>query len=153
MATTSQSKDIAANRKAYADYFVDEEVEAGIILKGSEVKSLRLGKASLQDAYAVEKDGSLWMINAYIAEYKFANRENHESRRARELLLHKKEVNKLIGKVQQKGFTLIPLKMYFNSRGIAKVKLGLCRGKRQFEKREAIKERDWKREQGRLLKN
>lgn len=150
---TPPPKAIAINRKAQADYFIDEEIEAGMMLLGSEVKSMRLGKASLQDAYAVEKEGGIWMVNSYIAEYEFANRANHESRRARPLLLHKKEINKLLGKIKQKGYTLIPLRMYFNARGVAKVMLGLCRGKRQFEKRETIKERDWKREQGRLLKN
>lgn len=141
------------NRRARADYFIDEEIEAGLILVGTEVKSLRQGKANIQDAFAGPKDGGLWLMNSYIAEYNGGNRFNHESRRPRQLLLHKREINKLLGKVKTKGFTIVPLSMYFNSRGLAKVLLGLARGKREFEKRETIKTREWNREKERLMKN
>jgi SsrA-binding protein len=141
------------NRRARADYFIDDEIEAGLILKGTEVKSLREGKANIQDAFAAPKEGGLWLMNSYIAEYEGGNRFNHESRRPRQLLLHKREISKLLGKVKAKGYTIVPLTMYFNARGIAKVLIGLARGKREFEKRDTIKTREWNREKQRIMKN
>ncbi len=141
------------NRKARHDYTIEDEVEAGIMLLGSEVKSLRAGRANIRDSYAGEKGGELWLFNSYIAPYDSASRFNHESRRARKLLLHSRQIKKLMGQFKQKGMALIPLSLYFNRRGYAKVRLGLAHGKRQYEKREAIKQRDWKRQQSQLLKN
>lgn len=140
------------NRKARFEYTIDELFQAGIALTGTEVKSLRLGKASIGEAYAAAHDEEIWLINATIEEYKQGNRFNHEPKRKRKLLLKRKEINKLIGALKNKGVTLIPLKLYFNDRGIAKLELGLATGKKQHEKRESIKDREWKREQARLLK-
>jgi len=140
------------NRKARHDYFIDEEVEAGLILTGTEVKSLRAGKASLGDAHAGEKDGEMWLFNSYIAEYDGGNRFNHAPRRARKLLLKKREINRLSGLVKIKGCTLVPLRLYFTRKGYAKVMLGVARGKKQYDKRESEKQRDWNREKERLLK-
>jgi SsrA-binding protein len=141
----------AQNRKARYDYFIDDKVEAGLVLTGTEVKSLRGGRASMSDAYASEDKGELWLWNLHIPEYAPAQRFNHEPKRARKLLLHKKEINRLLGKVQRDGFTLIPLSIYFNDRGRAKCEIGLARGKKAHDKREAIKERDWNREKRRVL--
>lgn len=141
----------AQNRKARHDYFIDDKVEAGLVLTGTEVKSLRGGRASMSDAYASEDKGELWLWNLHIPEYAPAQRFNHEPKRARKLLLHKKEINRLLGKVQRDGYTLIPLSIYFNDRGRAKCELGLARGKKAHDKREAIKERDWNREKRRVL--
>jgi len=142
---------VAQNRKARHDYFIDDRVEAGLVLTGTEVKSLRGGRASMSDAYAGEDKGELWLWNLHIPEYGPASRFNHEPKRARKLLLHRKEINRLLGRVQRDGFTLIPLAIYFNDRGRAKCELGLARGKKAHDKREAIKERDWNREKRRLL--
>lgn len=127
-------------------------MEAGIVLTGTEVKSLRDGKANIRDAYAFERGEEIWLHNAYIAEYRRGNRFNHAPTRERKLLLRRREIRKLIGALKTKGVTLIPLELYFNEKGIAKLNLGLATGKKKYEKREAIKERYWKREQGRLLK-
>jgi SsrA-binding protein len=143
---------IAQNRRARFDYFIDEEIEAGLVLTGSEVKSLRHGRASLQDSFAGEENGELWLFNAYIPEYAAANRFNHETRRPRKLLVHRRERDRLLGAVQRKGVTLVPTRLYFNRRGIAKVAIGLARGKRAHEKRETIKERDWQRDKARILR-
>lgn len=143
---------VARNRRARHDYFIDETYEAGLCLQGSEVKSLREGKGGLTDAYAGEEGGEMWLHNAYIPEYASANRFNHETKRSRKLLLHAREIAKLSGMVQQKGVTLIPLSIYFNDRGIAKVELGVARGKKQYDKRETKKDRDWQRQKERLLK-
>ncbi|MCI5049124.1 MAG: SsrA-binding protein SmpB [Rickettsiales bacterium] len=144
---------IATNRKARHDYHIEDSFEAGIVLQGTEVKALRNGKANIKDSYAsVDKAEEVWLINAHIEEYKQGNRFNHEPRRPRKLLLKRKEIKKLIGATQTKGVTLIPLKLYFNHKGIAKVEIGLASGKKKYEKREAIKERDWKRDQARILK-
>lgn len=143
---------IAQNRKARFNYTIVDEIEAGLILEGTEVKSLRLGKANITDAHAGEKEGSLWLFNANIDEYEGANRFNHQPRRPRQLLLKKKEVSKLLGKIQTKGMTIVPISLYFNDKGIAKVKLGLVQGRKQYEKREVEKEREWKRKQSALLK-
>lgn len=144
---------IAENRKARYEYFIQEDIEAGIVLLGTEVKSLRESRANIADAHAGEKNGELWLFNMTIPEYKAANRFNHEPKRPRKLLVHKKQLNKLLGQIKIKGLTLVPLKMYFNDRGIAKVLLGVGKGKKEYEKRDTIKKRDWQREQRDLLKN
>lgn len=143
---------IAQNRRARHDYFIDETVEAGLVLVGTEVKSLRAGLASLNESYAGEDGGELWLLNAYIAEYPAANRFNHEAKRPRKLLLKKRELDNLLGAVQRKGVTIVPLSIYFNDRGIAKVLLGVARGKRQYDKRETEKKRDWQREKARIMR-
>ncbi len=141
------------NRAARHNYHIDEELEAGIVLEGSEVKSLRAGRANIKDAYAGEKDGEIWLFNAHIDEYEQANRFNHFSRRPRKLLLHKREVRKLIGLVATKGITLVPLRVYFNKKGIAKVMLAIARGKKDYDKRETEKKRDWQREKAAIMKH
>jgi len=145
-------KTAAENRKARYSYEILETFEAGIQLVGTEVKSLRGGKSNITDAYAAAKSGDLVLYNAYIPEYLQANRFNHETRRPRRLLMHRREVDKLAASVEREGLTLVPLEIYFNEKGRAKVKLALGRGKKAHDKRESEKERDWKREQGRLLK-
>lgn len=145
---------VALNRKARHDYFITDTVEAGIVLDGTEVKSLRTGQASIQESFAGPKDGSLYLINAYIPEYKQAGTHlQHETRRPRKLLLHKREMNKLMGMVKKEGMTLVPIGMYFNKRGIAKVELGLAKGKHQHDKRAAIKDREWQRDKARLMRD
>ncbi len=143
----------ADNRRARHDYFIDDHFEAGLMLQGTEVKSLRTGKANLSDAYAGEQRGELFLFNAYIPEYSGGNRFNHEPRRARKLLLHKREIDKLLSHVKRGGMTLIPLSIYFNEKGRAKVDLALARGKKHHDKRASEKERDWKREQGRIMRD
>ena len=142
----------AQNRKARHNYTIEDSLEAGIVLSGSEVKSLREGRANIAEAYASEKDGELYLINAYIPEYKQAGPQNHEPRRPRKLLLHRRQIGRLVGAIQREGMTLVPLKLYFNNRGIAKLELGLAKGKRQYEKREAVKKRDWERQKARLMR-
>ncbi|MBX3487428.1 MAG: SsrA-binding protein SmpB [Candidatus Paracaedibacteraceae bacterium] len=142
----------AQNRRARFDYFIIEEMEAGIILTGSEVKSLRAGRASINETYAGEMNGEIFLFNANIPVYEQANQFNHEPKRPRKLLLHKRQVNKLIGAIQRKGMTLVALSIYFNDKGRAKVQLGLAKGKNVVDKRETIKERDWNREKSRILK-
>ncbi|MCW2309349.1 SsrA-binding protein SmpB [Rhodobium gokarnense] len=143
---------VAENRKARFNYEILETFEAGLSLTGTEVKSLRQGKSNIAESYATEQNGEIFLINGHIPEYLQANRFNHEPRRPRRLLLHRKEINKLIGAIQRDGMTLIPLKLYFNQRGIAKLLLGLARGKKVHDKRETEKKRDWEREKGRLLR-
>lgn len=143
---------ICRNRRATFDYQIEETLEAGIILFGTEVKSLRTGKASITEAYAGEKDGEIYLFNANIAEYGPATRFNHEPKRPRKLLFHKKEQNKLLGVVARKGYTLVPMELYFNQRGIVKLKLGVGVGKKKADKRESIKERDWQRQKERVMK-
>lgn len=145
-------KQIAQNRRARFDYFIEETFEAGIVLTGTEVKSLRQGHANIAESYATEKNGEIWLINSYIAEYS-AGRDNHEPRRPRKLLLHKREIEKLIGGIQRQGMTMVPLALYFNARGIAKLRLGLARGKKLHDKRETTKQRDWAREKARLMRS
>ena len=142
----------ADNRKARFNYEIGQTFEAGIALTGTEVKSLRGGKATIGESYVGEMNGEIYLFNAYIPEYLEANRFNHETRRPRKLLLHKREVNKLIGAVQREGMTVVPLKVYFNDRGRAKVEIALARGKKLHDKRETERARDWQREQGRLLR-
>src|SRR5215207_302392 len=143
----------ADNRKARFNYEILETVEAGIALTGTEVKSLRGGKATIGEAYAGPSGEEMFLFNAYIPEYLQANRFNHETRRPRRLLLHKRQIDKLIGATQREGFTVIPLKIYFNERGRAKVELGLGRGKKLHDKRETEKERSWNREKARLMRD
>ncbi|MBL6951456.1 MAG: SsrA-binding protein SmpB [Alphaproteobacteria bacterium] len=147
------TRSVAENRKARHDYFIEETLEAGLILTGTEVKSLRAGQASIAEAYAVERDGTLQLINAHIAEYKGGNQFNHEPLRPRQLLLHKREMDRLTTSIARAGITVVPLKLYFNERGIAKILLGIAKGKRQHDKRASIKDRDWKRDQARLMRD
>ncbi len=143
---------IADNRKARFNYFIDETMETGVALTGTEVKSLRQGKATIAESYADARDGEIWLINANIPEYLQANRFNHAPKRPRKLLLHRRQINKLIGAVEREGMTLIPLKLYFNEKGRAKLELALARGKKLYDKRETAKKRSWDRERGRLLR-
>jgi SsrA-binding protein len=143
---------IAENRKARHNYDILERFEAGIALEGSEVKSLREGKANIAESYASPEDGELYLINSSIQEYKQANRFNHEERRPRKLLMHKREIARLIGATEREGMTLVPLRLYFNDRGIAKVELALAKGRKQHDKREAEKQKDWQRQKARLLR-
>lgn len=144
---------IADNRKARHNYEFIDTMEAGLQLFGTEVKSLRNGKANIAESYATEEDGELWLINSYIPEYLEANRFNHNPRRRRKLLLHRKEMSRLISAVQRDGMTIVPNRLYFNDRGIAKLQIALAKGRKAHDKRDASKERDWKREQGRLLRD
>ncbi len=148
----TQTRIAAQNRRARHDYVIEETVEAGLVLAGSEVKALREGRGSLNDAYAGPREGALWLFNAYIPEYRAASRFNHETRRPRKLLLHKRQIDRLSGLVQREGATLIPLSLYFNERGIAKVQLGLAHGKKKADKRAAEKEREWRRDKARILR-
>ena len=149
---TSQGlKIICLNRKASFNYFFESLLEAGIVLKGSEIKSLRQGKVNIADSYAVEKNGEIILINSHIASYKQASYTNHKPLDERKLLLNKKEINKLIGKMQREGFTIIPTKMYFK-KGKAKIELAVAKGKKQFDKRAAIKRRDWNRDKARYVR-
>ena len=145
-------KIVADNRKARFNYSIDETFEAGVALTGSEVKSLRQGKASIAEAYAGARDGELWLYNSNITEYKQAGRFNHAPKRARKLLLHKRQINKLIGAVEREGMTVVPLKLDFNDKGRAKVEIALAKGKKLHDKRESEKKRSWDRERGRLLR-
>ena len=142
----------AENRKARFNYEIGEKFEAGIALTGSEVKSLRSGKAAIAESYADARRGEIWLINSNITEYLQAGRFNHTPKRPRKLLLHKRQINKLIGAVERDVMTLVPLKLYFNDKGRAKVELALARGKKLHDKRETEKKRDWSREKGRLLR-
>ncbi len=145
-------KVVADNRRARFDYAVDEVFEAGIALKGTEVKSLRFGDGSIGDSYAEVKDGEVWLINSHVPEFSHGNRHNHEPRRPRKLLLSAREIRKLHGAVAREGMTLVPLTVYFNSQGRAKVELALAKGRKAHDKREHIKERDWKRDAQRILR-
>jgi SsrA-binding protein len=142
----------ADNRRARFNYEIGPTFEAGIALTGTEVKSLRGGRSNIADSYAGARDGELWLYNAYIPEYLQANRFQHETRRPRKLLLHKREINRLAGAVEREGMTVVPLKIYFNDKGRAKVELALAKGKKLHDKRETEKRRDWDREKGRLLR-
>ena len=144
-------KIICLNRKANFNYFFEDLFEAGIVLKGSEIKSVRDGKVNIADSYAVEKKGEIILINSHIASYKQASFSNHKPLDERKLLLHKKEINKLIGKMQREGFTIIPTKMYFR-KGKAKIELAIAKGKKQFDKRAAKKTRDWNRDKSRYIR-
>ena len=143
---------VCQNRKAYHDYHIEETIEAGIALLGTEVKSLRAGQANLKDSYVLVKDNEVFLLNCHISPYSHGNITNHEPLRTRKLLLHRKEIERLRGKVAQKGYTLIPLKVYFKG-SMAKVEVGLAKGKQVFEKRDKIKEREAKREIARAIRN
>ncbi len=155
MAPKKQSIDgmvVARNRKARYTFAIDETFEAGIVLYGTEVKSLREGRATITEAYAGDSGGELFLFNAFIPEYRAASHFSHNPRRQRKLLMHRREVAKLLGAVNREGMTLVPLAVYFNSRGIAKVQLALAHGKRKVDKRAAIKDRDWQRRKARLMR-
>jgi SsrA-binding protein len=142
----------AQNRRARHDYLIEDTVEAGLVLRGTEVKVLRQGGASIAEAYADEQAGELFLVNANIPEYKAASHFGHEPRRPRKLLLHRKQMNRLLGAIRREGMTLVPLSIYFNERGRAKIELGLARGKRKADKRQAEKDRDWQKSRARLLR-
>ncbi|HWU24891.1 MAG TPA: SsrA-binding protein SmpB [Rhizomicrobium sp.] len=144
---------VADNRKARFSYAIDSTFEAGLVLMGSEVKALRSGKATIGESYAQAKDGEIFLINAYIPEYTMANRFNHEPRRPRKVLVRKAEARKLAQAVQREGMTLVPLRLYFTDRGIAKVELGIARGKKLHDKRQTEKARDWARDKARLMRS
>lgn len=145
-------KTVAENRRARFDYFIEQTYEAGLVLTGTEVKSLRFGEGSIAEAYAEVKDEAVWLVNANIPEFSHGNRFNHEPKRPRKLLLKEREISKFHGAVERKGMTLVPLSVYFNGRGRAKVELALAKGKNAADKRTTIKERDWKREKARIMK-
>ncbi len=146
-------RDAAVNRRARFDYEIGQVYEAGIALSGTEVKSLREGKANIGDSYAGEKGGEMWLFNAYIPEYLQANRFNHETKRPRKLLLHKREIARLMTATDREGMTIVPLKVFFNDRGRAKVEIAVARGKKLHDKRETSKKRDWGREKQRILRD
>ena len=150
--TFEKVKVVAENRRARYDYFLDDFFEAGIALTGTEVKSLRFGEGSIAESYAEVKEDEVWLVNANVPEFSHGNRFNHEPKRPRKLLLHEREIDKLRNAVTRQGMTLIPLSIYFNPRGRAKVELALARGKKVHDKRETEKAKDWKREQARLLR-
>lgn len=145
-------KTVAENRRARFEYFIEDKYEAGIMLTGTEVKSLRFGEGSIAESYAEIKNGEVWLVNANVPEFSHGNRYNHESKRPRKLLLKEREIARLHGAVERKGMTLVPLSVYFNARGRAKVELALAKGKNAADKRSTVKERDWKREQGRIMR-
>ena len=145
-------KIVAENRKARFNYAIEDTVEAGIALTGTEVKSIRNGKTTIAESYADSKDGEIWLINANIPEYLQGGRFNHPPKRARKLLLHRRQINKLTGAVERQGMTLVPLKLYFNEKGRAKIELALARGKKLHDKRETLKRRSWDRERSRLMR-
>lgn len=152
MALRGDERYVAQNRRARYDYAIDDTVEAGIMLVGTEVKVLRQGLASINEAYATERDGEMYLINAHFPEYPSAM-FNHEPRRVRKLLLRRREIHKLMGAIKREGVTLVPLAIYFNERGRAKLQLGLAKGKRKADKREAEKAKDWQRDKARLMRD
>jgi SsrA-binding protein len=152
-APLTKTKIVAENRRARFEYFIEETFEAGIVLQGTEVKSLRFGEGNIADSYAEVRGAELWLVNANIPEFSHGNRYNHEAKRPRKLLAQSREIRKLQGAITRQGMTLIPLAIYFNDRGRAKVELGLAKGKKLHDKREAVKERDWKRQAARLLRD
>ena len=143
-------KVIATNRKARHDYIIDDVLEAGLVITGSEIKSIRAGQVNLRDSYAAIRDGEAWLVNVYIAPYKQASYQNHEPRRERKLLLHSREIKRLTGKLQEKGLTLVPLRLYLKN-GRAKIELGLARGKKTYDKRQSLRERDDRRQIARAM--
>ena len=145
-------KVVADNRKARFNYAIGDTFEAGIVLTGSEVKSLRAGRATIAESYADARGGELWLINSNIPEYLQASRFNHAPKRARKLLLQKREINRLVGAVEREGMAIVPLKLYFNEKGRAKIEIALARGKKLHDKRETLKKRSWERERGRLMR-
>jgi len=150
--TFDKTKIVAENRRAKFEYHIDEVFEAGIALTGTEVKSLRFGEGSIAESYAEVKDGQVWLVNSNIPEFSHGNRFNHVPKRPRKLLLHEREISKLFGAVERKGMTLVPLSVYFNARGRAKVELALAKGKQAHDKRQTQKDRDWQRDKARLMR-
>ncbi|MEO1048485.1 MAG: SsrA-binding protein SmpB [Pseudomonadota bacterium] len=150
--TFDKQKVVADNRRARFDYHIEDTFEAGLALQGTEVKALRAGQATIAESYAEARDGEVWLINSNIPEYSHGNRLNHEPKRPRKLLLHGREINRLFGAVERKGMTLVPLSIYFNATGRAKVELALAKGKQAHDKRATIKDRDWKRDKARLMR-
>tara|TARA_B100000902_G_C27268017_1_gene894704 strand:- start:1077 stop:1547 length:471 start_codon:yes stop_codon:yes gene_type:complete len=149
--TNTGLKIICLNRKASFNYFFEDLIEAGIVLKGSEIKSIRNGKVNIADSYAIEKKGEIFLVNSHIAQYKQANISNHNPTDERKLLLSKREINKLIGKMQREGFTIVPTKMYFK-KGRAKIEIAVAKGKKQYDKRAVKKNRDWNRDKARYIR-
>ena len=147
------SRIAADNRKARHLFHIEEEYEAGIVLTGTEIKSLRGGEANIRESYAEERNGELWLVNAHIPEFSHGNRFNHQPRRPRKLLMHRREINRLAGNIQRGGMTLVPLRIYFNDKGRAKIMIGLGKGKKLHDKRETEKQRDWSRQKARLMKD
>ena len=152
-AVFDKKKIVAENRKARFEYSIDTVYEAGIALTGTEVKSLRFGQGSIAESYAEVKDSQVWLVNSNVPEFSHGNRFNHEPKRPRKLLLHEREINKLHGAVAREGMTLVPLSVYFNAQGRAKVELALAKGRKDHDKREAIKEREWKRDAARIMRD
>ncbi len=150
---TDNRKVIAVNRRARFDYSINDVLEVGIVLTGTEVKAMREGKVNIAESYASPENGEIWLINANIPEYSAGNRQNHEPKRPRKLLLHKRELARLVQAVERKGFTLVPLRMYFNARGMAKLEIGIGEGKKMHDKRDTSKDRDWARSKQRLLRD
>ncbi|MGB3472995.1 MAG: SsrA-binding protein SmpB [Erythrobacter sp.] len=150
--TFDKHKTVADNRRAKFDYHIEETFEAGLALQGTEVKALRAGQATIAESYAEVRGGEVWLVNSNIPEYSHGNRLNHEPKRPRKLLLHEREINKMFGAVERKGMTLVPLSIYFNAQGRAKVELALAKGKQAHDKRASIKDRDWKRDKARLMR-
>lgn len=148
-----KQKTVAENRRARFDYFIEDTFEAGLMLTGTEVKSLRAGEATIAESYAEVRGGEVWLVNANVPEFSHGNRFNHEPKRPRKLLLNEREIAKMTGAVERKGMTLVPLSIYFNGKGRAKVELALAKGKQAQDKRQTIKERDWKRDKARLLRD
>ncbi len=146
-------KTVAENRRARYEYFIEDTLEAGIALTGTEVKSLRFGEGSIAESYAEVKNGEVWLVNANVPEFSHGNRHNHVPKRPRKLLLHEREIARLTGAVERKGMTLVPLSVYFNGRGRAKVELALARGKNNADKRQVTKDRDWQRDKARLMRD
>ena len=147
-----KQKSVAENRRARFDYHIDDTLEAGIQLQGTEVKSLRAGEGTIAESYAELRDGQVWLVNSNIPEFSHGNRFNHEPKRPRKLLMHEREIARLQGSVERKGMTLVPLSIYFNSRGRAKVELALARGKNVADKRQTVKDRDWQRQKSRVMR-
>ena len=146
-------KIIAANSRAKYDYTIDQKIQAGLVLYGSEVKSLRVNTGSIRGSYIIEKDGDLWLSNCFIKKYNNSSNENYDPNRDRKLLITKKEFNKITGSVQQNGYSIIPISLYFTSNGLAKLLFGLGKGKKKYDKRQTIKEKDWNLKKSRMLKN
>ena len=151
-ATFEKTKIVAENRRARFEYHIDEVFEAGIALTGTEVKSLRFGEGSIAESYAEIRDGEAWLVNSNIPEFSHGNRFNHVPKRPRKLLLNAREINKLLGAVERKGMTMVPMTVYFNSRGRAKVELALAKGRQAHDKRQVLKDRDWQRDKARLMR-
>jgi SsrA-binding protein len=151
-AAFDKQKTVAENRRARYEYFIEDTLEAGIALTGTEVKSLRFGEGSIAESYAEVKNGEVWLVNANVPEFSHGNRFNHEPKRPRKLLLKEREISRLTGAVERKGMTLVPLSIYFNGRGRAKVELALAKGKNNADKRNTVKDREWKRDQARIMR-